>query len=125
MFSRELYNVLHIIGIILLMSSLGGVALHAMNGGTNANNRSVRFIKTLHALGAGLILLGGFGVLAHLGFKAGEGFPPWLLVKLSIWIVLTAAPFLPYRRPALARWLMLGLPVLGGIAAVMGIYKPE
>lgn len=124
MFSRELYNVAHVIGIILLMSSLGGVALHAMNGGTNQDNRSRRFITILHGIGAFLILLGGFGMLARIGFKHGENFPPWLIVKLTIWILLAAAPFLPYRRPYLARWLMLGLPVFGGIAAFMGIYKP-
>ncbi len=39
-------------------------------------------------------------------------------------ILLAAAPFLPYQRPHLARWLMLGLPALGGVAAFMGIYKP-
>ncbi len=86
MLSREFYNVVHILGIILLMSSLGGVALHAMNGGTSANNRSRRFTATLHGLGAACILVGGFGMLA--------------------------------------RWLMLGLPALGGVAAFMGIYKP-
>lgn len=124
MFSREFYNVAHVIGIILLMSSLGGVALHAMNGGSTANNQSRRFISVLHALGAFLILLGGFGMLARIGFRHGASFPPWLLVKITIWLFLAAAPFLPYRRPALARWLMLGLPVMGGIAAWMGIYKP-
>ncbi len=124
MFSRELYNVVHIIGIILLMSSLGGTALHAMNGGTNRDNRSRRFVTILHSVGAFLILLGGFGMLARIGFRHGEVFPPWLAVKITIWILLAAAPFLPYRRPYLARWLMLGLPAFGGLAAFMGIYKP-
>lgn len=124
MLSREFYNVVHILGIILLMSSLGGVALHAMNGGTSANNRSRHFTATLHGLGAACILVGGFGMLARIGFTHGEMFPPWLLVKLMVWILLAAAPFLPYQRPHLARWLMLGLPALGGVAAFMGIYKP-
>lgn len=124
MLSREFYNVVHIIGIVILMSSLGGVALHAMNGGTGANNASRRFITTLHGIGAFLILLGGFGMLARIGFRHEESFPPWLLVKLTVWVFLAAAPFLPYRRPQWARWLMLGLPVMGGVAAWMGIYKP-
>ena len=124
MLSREFYNVIHVLGIILLMSSLGGVALHAMNGGTSANNSSRRFAALLHGIGAGCILLGGFGMLARIGFKHGEMFPPWLWVKLAIWVLLAAAPFLPYQRPHLARWLMLGLPALGGLAAYMGIFKP-
>ncbi len=124
MLSREFYNVVHIVGIVTLMSALGGVALHAMNGGTGDDNRSRRFIATLHGIGAFLILLGGFGMLARIGFSHGALFPPWLWVKLLIWVFLAAAPFLPYRRPALARWLILGLPVAGGVAAWMAIYKP-
>lgn len=124
MLSREFYNVVHVIGIVTLMAALGGVALHAMNGGSGDDNRSRRFVTVLHGVGAFLILLGGFGMLARIGFSHGANFPPWLWVKLMVWVFLAAAPFLPYRRPSMARWLMLGLPVAGGVAAYMGVYKP-
>jgi len=124
MLSREFYNVTHIVGIILLMSTLGGVALHAMNGGTAATNRSRRLVGALHGLGAFLILLGGFGMLARIGFPHGGNFPPWLLVKIAVWCLLAVAVLLPTRKPELARWILLALPVLGGVAAWMGIYKP-
>ncbi|MBK7596943.1 MAG: hypothetical protein IPJ11_17470 [Gemmatimonadetes bacterium] len=124
MLSREFYNVVHLVGVVALMAALGGVALHAMNGGRGADNHSRRFISILHGTGAFLILLGGFGMLARIGVSHGANFPPWLWVKVMVWIFLAAAPFLPYQRPAMARWLMLGLPVAGGVAAVMAIYKP-
>jgi hypothetical protein len=38
--------------------------------------------------------------------------------------VLGAAAALPYRRPALARPVLLALPLLAGLAAYMAIYKP-
>jgi len=124
MFSREFNLLVHCLGLILLMASLGGTALHAMNGGTSGDNRSRRFISIFHGLGAFLMLLGGGGLLASGGFRYGTGFPPWLIAKMAIWILFAAAPFLPYRRPYLARWLMLGLPTLGGLATWLGIYKP-
>ena len=124
MFSKEYSAVLHMLGVIMLIASLGGTALHAMNGGTSADNKSRRFISIMHGIGAFLILLGGVGLFASLGFKHGERMPMWLAIKVTVWILFAAAPFLPYRRPYLARWLMLGLPAFGGLAAYMGIYKP-
>lgn len=123
MLSREFYNVVHIVGIILLMSALGAVAFHAMAGGTKAPNPARRLLASLHGAGAFLILLGGFGMLARVGFPHGGNFPGWLWVKIVVWTVLAVAAFLPYRRPQLALPLLLSLPLLGGLAAYMGIYK--
>ncbi len=77
-----------------------------------------------HGLGVFLILLGGFGMLARLGIVRGTSWPGWVWAKVAIWAVLSAAAFLPYRFPALARPILVLLPVLGGIAAYMAIYKP-
>jgi hypothetical protein len=124
MLSHSVYNVIHVIGIILIMASLGGLALHAMNGGTRESNAARRLIAGLHGLGAFLMLLGGFGMLARIGFEHGAMFPGWLLVKIAIWLLLAGSVVLPYRRPTLAKVLLLALPLLGGLAAVMAIYKP-
>ncbi|MBV9880790.1 MAG: hypothetical protein JO180_09865 [Gemmatirosa sp.] len=118
------YKVVHIIGIILLMSALGAVSIHVLNGGTRATNRARGLVAGLHGTGALLILVGGFGMLARLGFQHGAMFPGWLLVKLAVWLVLSAALMLPYRKPSLSRLVYLSLPVLGGLAAYMAIYKP-
>jgi uncharacterized membrane protein YqgA involved in biofilm formation len=112
------------VGIVLVMSALGGVAVHALNGGTRQTNAARRLLVSLHGLGVLLILVGGFGMLARLGFRHGAMFPGWLLVKLAVWVVIAAIVFLPYRRPALARPVYLALPLLGGLAAYMAIYKP-
>ena len=124
MFSHQFYNVVHIVGIVLLMTALGGLALHATNGGTRQSNAAHRLIASLHGTGVLLVLIGGFGMLARLGFRHGVSFPGWLWVKLAVWLLLGAALVLPYRRPALAKPLLLALPVLGGLAAYMAIYKP-
>ena len=124
MLSHSVYNVLHVIGIVLIMTALGGLALHAINGGTRESNAGRRLMAALHGLGAFLVLLGGFGMLARIGFEHGAPFPGWLVAKIAVWLVLAGAVMLPYRRPALARPLLLLLPVLAGLAAVMAIYKP-
>jgi hypothetical protein len=124
MFPYQFYNVVHIVGIVLVMSALGGTALHALNGGTRQNNRARGLVAGLHGTGVLLILVGGFGMLARLGFRHGAMFPGWLWVKLAVWVTVAALLFIPYRRPALARPIYLSLPLLGGLAAYMAIYKP-
>ena len=124
MVSHAFYNVVHIIGIVLVMSALGAVAIHALNGGTRQTNAARGLVAALHGTGVLLILIGGFGMLARLGFRHGANFPLWLWVKLAVWVTAAALLFIPYRRPALAKPIYLALPVLGGLAAYMAIYKP-
>ncbi len=121
---HQFYNVAHIVGIILIMSALGGAAIGAMSPGTEVTPSTRRLLAILHGLGAFLLLLGGFGMLARLGFLRGASFPGWLWVKLVVWTLLAVAIILPRRKPALARPLLLALPLLGGLAAFMAIYKP-
>ena len=64
MFSHAFYNVVHIIGIVLVMSALGAVAIHALNGGTRQTNAARGLVAALHGTGVLLILIGGFGMLA-------------------------------------------------------------
>jgi hypothetical protein len=116
--SYEFYRVLHVIGIILLFASLGGLA--AIGGTTD--HRLRRLAGILHGVAVAVILIAGFGLLARLGMFGG--FPPWIWVKLGIWLTL-ATSVLPLRRkPELAPWLFLMFPLLGGIAAWLAVYKP-
>ena len=124
MFSHQFYNLVHIVGLILLMSGLGGMALRAAGGATQNSPALRRLAMALHGLGAFLILLGGFGMLARMGIAHGAGWPEWLWVKVAVWGVLAAAVLLPSRWPATAVPLLLLLPLLGGLAAYMAIYKP-
>ena len=117
----QLYKVIHIVGLILLMSALGGAAVRGMLGADATTTR--RLLAILHGVGAFLLLLGGFGMLARLGVMGGS-FPGWIWVKLVIWGILALALIIPRRRPMLSRPLLYALPVLGGLAAYMAIYKP-
>lgn len=124
MLSHAFYNVVHIVGIILLVAALAGAALRARSIGAEEDRAMRRLLAILHGSGAFLVLLGGFGMLARLGIVQGGGFPAWLWVKIAVWVVLAAAIVVANRRPALAKVVLLSLPVLGGLAAYMAIYKP-
>jgi hypothetical protein len=123
MLPRDLYEIIHIIGIAMLFVSIGGVAVHAANGGNKANTSTRGLVAAMFGLGSFLILLGGFGMMARLGLV--RGMPPgWLGVKMVIWLVLSAIVLLPYRKPALARPFLVILPLLAGVAVYMALYKP-
>ncbi|MDX2184427.1 MAG: hypothetical protein SFW08_10655 [Gemmatimonadaceae bacterium] len=118
------YKVVHIFGIALTLSSLGGMAVHALNGGTKSENSARRLLISMHGAGVLFILVGGFGMLARLGFQHGAMFPGWLWMKLGVWTLFAGLIALPYRKPALARPTLIALPFLAATAAAMAVYKP-
>jgi len=122
MISYNVYNVVHMIGVVALFLALGGLTAHAMAGGTRDTNPSRRWMVAWHGLGLLIILIGGFGMLARLGVMGM--LPGWVWAKLVIWVVLGAALMLVGRRPALGRPVWLLALVLGGLAAWLGIYQP-
>jgi hypothetical protein len=121
--SHPFYEVIHIIGLVMLFSALGGSAIRVLLLAVGESPGPRRMLGVLHGVGAFLVLLGGFGMLARMGIMQGGSFPGWLWAKLVVWGILAAAPFFVRRRPALARPLLWSLPVLGGIAAYAVIYK--
>ena len=123
MIRYESYKVLHILGVLLAFAALGGLALTVANGATKKISSVQRLIGAPHGAAMFIILLGGFGALARIGVMHGT-LPGWVLVKLACWVLLAVLVAVPYRKPAWARPIFWCLPVLGGIAAVMAIYKP-
>ena len=115
------YKNIHLFGMFLAMTSLGGIAIHAANGGTKAGSSTRMLTASVFGVGMLLVLAGGFGQAARLGILA-NGFPGWLLAKMGIWVIVTILAILPYRIPALAKPIYLLVPVLGGCAAYLAIY---
>lgn len=117
----SLYKVIHLFGMLLIFTSLGGLAAHAASGGTRESNVSRRQLGIAHGLGLVLMLMAGFGLLANTGTSMASG---WVWGKMIIWLALGAASALPYRSPAMARSLLVILPLLGALAAYLAIFKP-
>jgi hypothetical protein len=123
MISLNVYKLVHLLGILLAFTAVGGLSLHALNGGTKATSAGRRLVAVSYGGGLFLILLGGFGMLARLGI-AQAGLPGWIWAKLVIWVAIGGLLALPYRRPELARVVWLGAVALGLCAAWIGLYKP-
>jgi len=122
MFSHSAYQVLHLLGILVLFMSIGGLCLSAVNGLDRASNRGRKLAAISHGVAMLIILVAGFGMLARLGISGS--WPGWVWGKLVIWVLLGAAVAPIGRKPELARLLWFVLPVLGGLAAYLAIYKP-
>lgn len=116
------YKALHIFGLFLAMTSLGGIAIHAANGGTMATSRTRALTASVFGLGMLLALAGGFGQAARLGLTSTGIFPGWLWAKVGIWVIVAILSILPYRIPALAKPIYLFVPVLSGLAAYLAIF---
>jgi len=121
--SPTVYKLIHVAGILLVFMSLGGLALHAMNGGTKETNRARGLTTATYAIGLLLILLGGFGFLGASGML-NAGMPGWAWAKLCIWLTVGALLALPSVRPGLSRLVWLVAPVLGVLGAWLARTKP-
>jgi hypothetical protein len=116
------YKALHIFGLFLAMTSLGGIAIHAANGGTKATSRTRALTASVFGLGMMLSLAGGFGQAARLGLTSTSLFPGWLWAKIGIWVLVAVLSILPYRMPSLAKPIYLVVPVIAGLAAYLAIF---
>ena len=118
MISLSVYKILHLFGIMLMFSALGAVIVATVAG--EANPRLRKLAGMAHGIALVLILVAGFGMLARLGLNGP--WPLWVWLKLTIWLVFGAATVLVRRLGERAGWLLVLLPVLGGVAAWLAIY---
>lgn len=118
-----IYKLIHFLGIFVLLITLAVPSLHLLRGGTRTDLPGRRALAAVHGVAAFLILLGGFGMLARLGIVQG-GLPGWILVKLAIWVALSAAFSVALRTSASARAVLVAAPLLALAAAAVALYKP-
>jgi hypothetical protein len=116
------YKSLHILGLFMAMTSLGGIAIHAANGGTKATSKTRALTASIFGLGMLLSLAGGFGQAARLGLTSTSLFPGWLWAKIGIWVIVAVLSMLPYRIPSLAKPIYLVVPVIAGLAGYLAIF---
>jgi hypothetical protein len=117
------YKLIHFLGLVMVIGALVSAAMHVLRGGTRADDPYRKWVMVAHGVGAFLIVLGGFGLLARIGVMHG-GFPNWVRLKLVIWLLLAAAIALPYRGRGFARAVLIAIPVLVLAAAASALYKP-
>jgi len=115
------YKLIHLLGVALLFTALGAMVVRQL-GATPAapKDRGGRLAGMTHGIALVLILVSGFGALAKLGL----GLPGWAWAKIGVWLLLGASLVAIRRLPAAAVWLWWLLPLLGGLAAWLALYKP-
>jgi hypothetical protein len=100
MISMEIYQMLHLIAVVLTLCC-SGIALH---GNKDKIFKIVGGIRSL------FILITGFGFLARLGL---DGFPLYIKIKIAIWLILVmGTPIITKRCPQFGRkffWIVMSL----------------
>ncbi|WP_269524975.1 hypothetical protein [Coraliomargarita parva] len=110
-----IYQVLHIIGILMVFTGYGALLARSLAG--NTEDTKVRKLGSITSgIGLILILVAGFAMISKLGYSFSA---PWILVKLVIWLALGGLIALINRKPALADKLWWVLLALGAVAAIM------
>jgi len=120
MLSYECYKVVHLLGVIMLFLSLGGLVVASSI--TEIDRRWARRLGITHGLGLLMVLFAGFGMLAKLQIMAH--LPGWAIGKLIIWLCLGGMIALVRRKPQWGILLWWTMAVLGGLAAYLALYKP-
>lgn len=90
MITYETYKILHIFTIMMTISAMGGV----ISEGRWIPNKKFKIAIGVLSF---LIFVGGMGLIARLGFKHGEPFPAWIMVKIAMWFVFNVSLVLLFK----------------------------
>ena len=119
--SYEFYKIFHLCGLMLLFFGLSSALTLKMAGAPFTGAvKKMAFIT--HGVGLLMMLVGGFGLLARLGFMGNM--PNWALAKLGIWVLMGAGIALAKRKGQIGWPLMILFVGLGTTAAWLAVAKP-
>lgn len=119
--SYEFYKVIHLLGLMTLFFSFGGI-LVASFAGVTLNGKAKTMAMVTHGVGLLLIIVSGFGLAARLGFMAQ--LPGWVQAKIGIWVLLGAGVALAKRKGSIGWPVAILLLGLGMTAAYLAVNKP-
>lgn len=110
--SPVFYQILHILGILLVFAGIGGLL---------AGGESYRTAMKLHGIGLLVLVIAGFGLIAKLKYPYTSG---WVIGKLAIFLILGMLPMLVKKRVLQPGVLVILAALLGGVAASLVYLKP-
>ncbi|MFQ5505691.1 MAG: hypothetical protein ACE5F1_12975 [Planctomycetota bacterium] len=120
--SYEHWKTLHLLGVILLFSAFGALLVLALNDRTREVNRGRTFAMAVH--GASMLLIIGAGI-AIIGKPEAniDGMPAWVWAKVILWLLLGSAVMVIKRAPRSVFVMWLLLPLIGAVAAHLGLNR--
>ncbi|MGB0290904.1 MAG: hypothetical protein ACPGH0_02335 [Opitutales bacterium] len=114
--SHQIYQILHILGILMVFLGYGALLGRALAGSDCPRLKKMGSITS--GIGLLLILVAGFGLIAKLGYSYGE---TWIWIKLAVWVALGGMIAAINRKPCCASkiwWILLAL----GTIAIAAVY---
>ncbi|MEM7049319.1 MAG: hypothetical protein AAF604_06655 [Acidobacteriota bacterium] len=128
--SYDLSTVLHLFGGFLLFTSFGAMIYHQLHTGdavSASRDKARRLAGASHGIALVILFASGLLLVWHLTrIRVIDGYPwpLWVWLKMALWLLMGALIAIIRRAPHLAKALWWGVPLLGGVAAFLAIYKP-
>src|SRR5690554_5172311 len=110
--SYNFYNILHVIGVIFLV----GFTFYAFAG---PSSKTKKWVMSAGGIMSLIVFVSGFAML----FPTW-GFKGWAVIKLVVWLAISAFAGLAYRREKLRGVLMLVTIALVSVAVWAVMTKP-
>ncbi len=121
MMSYPVFKVLHLIGVFMILVSLGGLIVLGAAGELN-HSRWRKLAALTNGIGLAVVLLAGFGLLGLL--QLGWPWPGWIFSQILIWLLFGVMMVLAKRAPEPGKYLWWGSLLLAGVAAYLANLKP-
>lgn len=124
MISYTAYKILHYLGLLALVVTLGAALGRAGLVPEGSKDPWKKRLGILHGVSLLVVLIAGFGLMARVGVMHGVLFPGWIWIKLAIWLVVGGMVALAFRRSRWAGAALVLLPVLAAVAGYVALTKP-
>jgi hypothetical protein len=115
MLSYTTYKLVHLVGIFVLLSGVAGLWTLELFSDSAGYAKARKGLMAMHGIAIFVVLFGAFGTLARLGIDFP--WPPWIWLKIGIWVVLGGLPALLSRSSGASKVLFLIAPLLAAVAA--------
>lgn len=115
-----IFKIVHLAGIFLVFSALGGHMFRATIG-NKEDNLPPKFIALFHKAGLLLVLLAGIGLFTQIGEVDTFG---WIIAKFFVLAMLAIWPVYLYGAKEKLSWMGSAAVLLGVVATFFALYKP-
>ncbi len=113
---HSVYLYIHLVGLILLTLSIGGILFARQAGEMKPPKPVVLF----HSVGLLLLFVAGFGMIARLDI--GWPFPAWIWAKMVLWLLLGGFSYYSKRLSVNVSWIVAIVLFLAVV--FLGVFKP-
>lgn len=114
--SYDLYKIIHLISLFALVS--GVILMLFTKKQEHPDPHLKKGAGILHGVGLLISIISGIG-LTH---KSGVGLPPWVFLKMLIWLCLGITPIMTKRLSGIASLLIVLM--LAATAISIAVLKP-